>query len=61
MTEIELVKSNSWYQTMYEEKCKECGKSYVIYTQSDNKPEYHTEVYVKCECEEMVEFVLPVN
>lgn len=44
----------------YTEECK-CGKSYTILTQRCNFPEYESYVYLKCECGEFVEFILPVN
>lgn len=44
----------------YIEKC-DCGKDIVVFTQRCNYPEYDTIIYVKCDCEEYVEFILPVN
>jgi hypothetical protein len=44
----------------YENTCK-CGKLIEVSTRKDNCPEYRTDVYVRCECGESVEFILPVN
>jgi hypothetical protein len=44
----------------YEQKCQ-CGKIHIMLTQEDNDPEYHTRVYVLCDCGQYVEFNLPVN
>ena len=44
----------------YQEQC-ECGKVVEVSTQRDQCPEYHTEVFVKCDCGQSVGFILPVN
>jgi len=44
----------------YKEEC-ECGKVIEVSTQEDENPEYHTAVFVKCDCGKSVCFSLPVN
>jgi lysyl-tRNA synthetase class I len=41
--------------------CKGCGRSLTCITQEDAHPEYYTDVILRCECGEGVEFELPVN
>lgn len=53
----EIVSS---YQYEYFSDCS-CGKKYKVLTQKDNFPEYHTEIYLQCDCGKYVEFILPVN
>lgn len=55
---IDCIKE--WARYEYENTC-ECGKVHKVLTQEDSFPEYHTEVYVYCDCGQYVEFVLPVN
>jgi hypothetical protein len=45
----------------YIKKCPCCGIEQEIRTQNDNFPEYDTQVYLKCQCGEYIEFILPVN
>ncbi len=45
----------------YTETCSKCGKAFTVSTQIDNNPEYHTEIYIKCDCGNSIEFILPVN
>ena len=45
----------------YIQKCPCCDLEQEILTQNDNFTEYHTEIYLKCQCGEYIEFVLPVN
>ena len=61
MSEEQFIKQNGWYDVPYTQKCTGCGKEHIVYTQQDSNPEYHTQVYIVCECNEMVEFNLPVN
>ncbi len=49
-----------WEKYGYEEKC-ECGKVFKVLTQEDDVPEYHTNIYILCECGAYVQFDLPVN
>ena len=51
---------NKKYYDRYEMICK-CGKKHIIYTQEDDMPEYYTDVHVKCDCGNYVNFDLPVN
>lgn len=44
----------------YKNKCT-CGKKYILLSQEDDEPEYRTGVYIKCECGQYIEFILPVN
>ena len=51
----------SFEDTEYKETCA-CGNVLECTTQQDNCPEYHTDVYIKCQkCGSYVEFTLPVN
>ncbi len=45
----------------YEEVCEKCGNTVEVSTQEDRRPEYYTEVFVRCKCGESIQFVLPVN
>jgi len=49
------------YRYKYTKKCPCCGLEQEILTQKDKYPEYYTEVYLKCQCGEFIEFVLPVD
>jgi len=60
MTEETFIKENK-YDVPYIDTCDNCGKTHKLYTQDDNRPEYHTQVYIVCECDNIVEFNLPVN
>lgn len=44
----------------YHVKCI-CGKIFTALTKISNDPEYETEIFIKCDCGEYVEFNLPVN
>jgi len=46
---------------LYKSNCNSCNKKYEIYTQKDCDPEYYTDIYVKCDCSNLVHFCLPVN
>lgn len=48
------------YSQTYKEKCV-CGKEIEVSTQTDDSPEYYTDVFVKCDCGNSVHFSLPVN
>ena len=46
----------------YTRYCDGCGKLKRVYTQGfDQITEYWTDVYVECECGNLVKFHLPVN
>jgi len=49
------------FSQTYKQKCKKCGKEYEVSTQKDRDPEYYTDIYIKCDCGESVQFTLPVN
>jgi len=57
---MKLEEVKEWARYEYIQKCA-CGKEHKLLTQEDDHPEYHTEVYIACECGEYVEFNLPVN
>jgi RNase P subunit RPR2 len=50
-----------YYSYEYLETCEECGKVHRILTQQSGPSEYETEVYVTCDCGDLVWFTLPVN
>ena len=45
----------------YEKECDLCAQPMAICSQEDNRPEYHTQIYVQCSCGNYLEFELPVN
>lgn len=49
------------HRESYIQKCAFCDLEQEVLTQRDSFPEYHTEIYLKCQCGEFIEFVLPVN
>ena len=57
---MELYDFGSEFAQTYTEVC-ECGRTVEVSTQKDYRPEYYTEVYVKCVCGKSVPFRLPVN
>jgi hypothetical protein len=52
-----------WEHHRYEyvQTCPTCTMEMKVLTQKDSFPEYHTEIYVQCQCGEYLEFILPVN
>ncbi len=50
-----------WRRNSYVKECSCCGLNQTILTQEDDFPEYHTEIYLQCQCGEYIEFDLPVN
>jgi hypothetical protein len=48
-------------RSCYTEICPCCSLEQEILTQRDNFPEYYTEIYLKCQCGQYIEFELPVN
>lgn len=56
---LEEISETSRYS--YKKKCSCCDLEQEILTQRDNYPEYETEIYLKCQCGEFIEFILPVN
>ena len=48
-------------EQLYTQKCDNCKRIIEVRSQRDNRPEYHTDVYVKCNCEQYTLFILPVN
>ncbi len=49
------------YAQTYTSKCSKCGKVFEVSTQDDDRPEYYTDIYIRCDCGNSVEFILPVN
>lgn len=45
----------------YVEECSVCGLKQEILTQANNLPEYETDIYLKCQCGNYIQFILPVN
>lgn len=45
----------------YSEKCTKCKKKHLLMTQSDEDPEYYTDIFIQCDCGDYVKFRLPVN
>ena len=56
----EMYDFDGEYSQQYENACK-CGNLIQVSTQIDDRPEYYTEIYVKCSCGKSVGFSLPVN
>lgn len=46
---------------LYYEECENCHKIHGLLSQQNDDPEYYTKVFIICDCEELVEFKLPVN
>ena len=49
------------HRMLYVRACADCSKSIRMYSQPDDAPECYTNIYVVCDCDELVEFKLPVN
>jgi len=49
------------HRNSFIQKCSYCGLDQEILTQDDDFAEYHTEIYLRCQCGEFIEFILPVN
>ena len=45
----------------YTKTCECCHLEQKILTQRDEFQEYHTEIYLECQCGNYIEFILPVN
>ena len=58
--DIDIYDFNGQFSQQYKEECS-CGKVHEVSTQEDVRPEYNTDIYIKCECGKSVKFVLPVN
>ena len=61
MPEKHVYDFGSKYAQTYTEVCPGCGKQFQVSAQRDQSPEYITDVFVKCDCGESVQFNLPVN
>jgi len=52
----------SEYAKTYTSACNSCGKEHQVSTQgNEDRAEYSTDIYIKCDCEKSVHFNLPVN
>ena len=49
------------YRNEYKKTCDCCEMDNTILTQDDIQPEYHTRIYLQCQCGNYIEFILPVN
>lgn len=58
--DVHMYDFNGEFSQVYKRKCQ-CGKVVEISTQKDERPEYYTNVFVKCDCGKSVQFILPVN
>lgn len=58
---MKIEEIREWRRHPYINKCSCCGLEQEILTQEDSFPEYNTKIYLKCQCGEFMEFVLPVN
>ena len=58
---MKIDKIPKWLRYEYKTICPTCNYEQKVLTQKDNMPEYATEVYVKCHCGKLLEFVLTVN
>jgi hypothetical protein len=57
---IDIYDFGGFAAQTYQETCQ-CGKVIEVSTQQDTRPEYQTEIYVRCSCGKSVGFLLPVN
>lgn len=57
---IDIHDFGGWFAQTYQEKCV-CGNITEVSSQNDDNTEYQISVFVKCQCGESVEFLLPVN
>jgi len=58
---MNLEDIRKWRRNEYIQACDLCGLNQKILTQEDSFPEYHTEIYLQCQCGNYIEFILPVN
>lgn len=58
---MKLEEISTGYRSSYIQKCICCDLEQEILTQGNNYPEYETDIYLKCQCGEYIEFILPVN
>jgi len=49
------------YSQEYIKTCSVCDKKHKLLTQKDECPEYYTEISLRCDCGEAINFSLPVN
>lgn len=45
----------------YKDECDCCGGTIIVLSQAQHNPEYDTVIYIRCDCGEYNEFILPVN
>ena len=64
MTKEEFLKDDEYrhYKAPYVEECDNCGKEHTLYA-NDNTTynEYWEQVFLECECGQMIHFSLPAN
>ncbi len=58
---LDLTNPKFSYTDEYKEQCDNCKKNHSLRTQKDQVPEYYTDVYILCDCDDHVKFSLPVN
>ncbi len=61
MKYIEVENDEYGLRGKYSNECPKCKKEHIVFTQPDQHPEYYTDVYIECVCNELIRFVLPVN
>ena len=57
---MDLEQTDESHRYEYIKWCS-CGNQIKLLTQEDRFPEYHTDVYVECQCGQYLLFQLPVN
>ncbi len=58
---MNIEEIQKYFRCFYIKDCDYCGLTQEILTQSDEKPEYWTEIYLNCQCGNYIKFELPVN
>lgn len=56
-----FVKDDWAYEEDYTYACKKCKKQFRFKTQTDDNPEYYTDIAILCDCGEWLPCVFPVN
>lgn len=54
------TRDDEFHSFLYQVRC-DCGKVHSLITQRDHDPEYHTKIFVVCDCSQELLFKLPVN
>ena len=58
---MKLEEIPKYTRVEYIKTCDVCDMDQKILTKRDDCPEYETEIYLKCQCGNFIEFILPVN